>query len=123
MEELETIQEATEELPSIPQEVQEVQEISQEIQEIQDIPTTFSDTEEETTEFSEVIREVPKMEKMTDNPMHQMFLTLGVNLDYVPQNDYECFTMALQFVVALWIISWFFKFIYSFMRDSFRGVR
>lgn len=51
-----------------------------------------------------------------ENIIHQLFLSLGVNLDYVPQTEFECFTMALQFLAALWFIWWFVKMMYTLMR-------
>ena len=60
------------------------------------------------------------MQAMTENIIHQLFLSLGVNLDYVPQNKAEAFTMGLQFLAALWFIWWFVKMLYTLMRESFR---
>ena len=60
------------------------------------------------------------MEAMTENIIHQLFLSLGVNLDYVPQNKYEAFTMSLQFLAGLWFIWWFVKMLYTLMRETFR---
>lgn len=51
-----------------------------------------------------------------ENIIHQLFSELGVNLDYVPENEFECFTMALQFLAALWFIWWFVKMMYTLMR-------
>ncbi len=51
-----------------------------------------------------------------ENIIHQLFLSLGVNLDYVPETEFECFTMALQFLAALWFIWWFVKMMYTLMR-------
>lgn len=56
-----------------------------------------------------------------DNIIHQLFLSLGVDLDYIPQADGEFFTMALQFIAALWFIWWFVKMLYSLMRSALRG--
>lgn len=56
-----------------------------------------------------------------DNLIHQLFLSLGVDLDYVPQSYGEYFVMALQFIAALWFIWWFVKMLYSLMRSSLRG--
>ncbi len=120
MDELQSVPEITEEITENPETFQEIPAIPVELPEVSEV---FPDSAEEVTEIPEIIQEFPEMEQMTDNPMHQMFLTLGVNLDYVPKNDYECFTMSLQFIVALWIISWFFKFIYSFMKGAFRGCK
>ena len=56
-----------------------------------------------------------------DNIIHQLFLSLGVDLDYIPQADGEYFIMALQFIAALWFIWWFVKMLYSLMRSALRG--
>ncbi|MDE5854632.1 MAG: hypothetical protein K2H19_06170 [Ruminococcus sp.] len=53
--------------------------------------------------------------------MHQLFLTLGCDLDYVPIQKYEAFLMCLQFTSALWFIWWFVKMLYTFMRSALRG--
>lgn len=52
----------------------------------------------------------------SDNEIHKLFLILGVDLDYVPQNDYQVFTMALQFAAALWFIWWLIKYLFTFIR-------
>lgn len=56
-----------------------------------------------------------------ENIIHQLFSELGVNLDYVPANEWECFTMALQFLAALWFIWWFVKFLFTLLRGGLRG--
>lgn len=61
------------------------------------------------------------MPTMETNIIHTLFLELGINLDYVPQNPFEAFTMALQFLAALWFIWWFVKMLYSLMRSFLRG--
>lgn len=61
------------------------------------------------------------MPTMEMNIIHTLFLELGINLDYVPQNSFEAFTMALQFLAALWFIWWFVKMLYSLMRSFLRG--
>ena len=59
---------------------------------------------------------------MTDvqNIIHQLFLSLGCNLDYIPETKYEAFTMGLQFLAGLWFIWWFVKLLYTLMRGSLR---
>ncbi len=61
------------------------------------------------------------MQSTPENIIHQLFLSLGVNLDYIPTQKYEAFTMALQFAAALWFIWWFVKLMYTLMRDMMRG--
>lgn len=61
---------------------------------------------------------------MTDfvqNSIHQLFFEFGVNLDYVPENKYEAFTMLLQFVAAFFVHRWFIKFLFSFVRSMYGG--
>lgn len=55
------------------------------------------------------------MLKNVDNVIHQLFLELGCDLDYVPQQKYEAFTMGLQFVAGLvfWLV--FVHFLYKLM--------
>lgn len=61
------------------------------------------------------------MPSMESNIIHNLFLELGINLDYVPQNYFEAFTMGLQFLAALWFIWWFVKMLYSLLRSFLRG--
>lgn len=60
---------------------------------------------------------------MTENIIHQLFLSLGVNLDYIPQNKYEAFTMGLQFCAGLWFIWWFVKMMYTLLKGFLTGGR
>jgi len=61
------------------------------------------------------------VQEMTENIIHQLFFELGVNLDYVPENKFEAFTMLLQFCAGLWFIAWFVKFLFTFMKSFLRG--
>lgn len=61
------------------------------------------------------------MQPMTENVIHQLFSELGINLDYVPQTDFECFLMTLQFLAALWFIWWFVKFVFTVLKSFLRG--
>ena len=54
-----------------------------------------------------------------DNVIHDLFYEIGVDLDYVPQNPMQCFSMALQFLAALWFIYWFVKMLWRLMIQSF----
>ena len=56
---------------------------------------------------------------MSENVIHDLFFELGVDLDYVPQNKMQCFSMALQFAAALWFIWWFVKMLWRLMIQSF----
>jgi len=57
----------------------------------------------------------------SDNILHQAFESLGVDLDYVPQNGYQCFTMACSLIVVIWTLHWFSKWVWSLARDVFKG--
>ena len=57
---------------------------------------------------------------MTDNVIHQLFYALGVNLDWTPETWKQAFTMALQFIAALWFIWWFVKYLFSLMHMIWR---
>lgn len=61
------------------------------------------------------------MQSMTENIIHQLFFELGVNLDYIPQNKYEAFTMGLQFLAGLWFIWWFVKFLFTLLKQFLGG--
>ena len=61
------------------------------------------------------------MTPMNDNIIHQLFYSLGVNLDYVPETWKECFVMGLQFLAGLWFIYWFVKMLFTTMRSFLRG--
>ena len=61
------------------------------------------------------------MTEMLNNAVHLLFSNFGCNLDYVPVNKYEAFTMFLQFVAALFVLRWFIKFLFSFTRSMFGG--
>lgn len=56
----------------------------------------------------------------SENIIHQLFAELGVNLDYTPTDSHQQFTMALQFIAALWFIYWFVKMLWGIMRDFFK---
>ena len=87
----------------------------QEIEEQETTTTTALETVEgESLSNSEPIELLPDN---SENIIHELFAELGVNLDYTPVNTFQCFTMALQFLAALWFIWWFVKFIFSLLRS------
>ena len=67
------------------------------------------------------MNEIQTLFQMPDNLIHQLFRAIGCNIDYVPAHKWEAFTLGLQFVAALWFISWFIKFLYHMMKDMCRG--
>lgn len=56
-----------------------------------------------------------------ENIIHQLFSELGVNLDYIPADKHEAFTMGLQFLAALWFIWWFVKFNFTLLKQFLGG--
>ena len=86
--------------------------------------TTAAAPETQTTTTAQaVISDIDYSEGFADNSeniIHQLFATLGVDLDYVPTNNYQAFTMSLQLVCALWFIWWFVKFLWTSVREMFR---
>lgn len=95
----------------------EEQETPTEIQEQTETPTQ-EQTQQETPSASEndVIEALPDN---SENIIHELFAELGVNLDYTPVNNFQCFTMSLQFIAALWFIWWFVKYLWGLMRSFF----
>ena len=74
------------------------------------------------TETGEIVQTLPQLiQPDPDNPIHQLFLILGCNLDYVPIHKYEALLMCLQFIAALWFLVWFTKFFFTLLRSSLRG--
>lgn len=86
------------------------QEITQETQETQETTQPVESSNSEPV----IIESLPDN---SENIIHELFAELGVNLDYTPQNNYQCFTMALQFAAAIWFISWFVKYLWGVLRS------
>ena len=86
--------------------------ITEEVQETQETETQ-SQSSSEPVDYSE------GMYDLRDNVIHELFYSLGVDLDYVPKNNFQCFTMALSFLAALWFIWHFVKFLWRLMIQSF----
>ncbi len=109
MEEMEMITE--ENLETVPQETETT---TQETQEAETQETeTQSQLSSDPVDYSE------GMYDLRDNVIHELFYSLGVDLDYVPKNNFQCFTMALSFLAALWFIWHFVKFLWRLMIQSF----
>ena len=79
--------------------------------------TTTTLTETTLTASSDVSEGFPDN---SDNVIHQFFYTLGVDVDFVPANKNQAFAMSLQLICAIWFISWFFKFLWTTVRDMFK---
>lgn len=56
-----------------------------------------------------------------ENLIHQLYLSLGVDLDYVPVQKYEAFLMVMQFASATVFFLWFLKFFFSLMKGMLKG--
>ena len=62
-----------------------------------------------------------QIQSLAENAIHQLFYSLGVDLDYVPIQKYEAFTMALQFGAACILLYMFGRAIFSLIRSGLRG--
>ncbi len=83
-------------------------------------PVTESQTEQE-NESREEHQVSSNLPDMHDNDLHELFLTLGVDLDYVPTNTYEAFTMGCQLLTALLFLGFFLVYLFKLMRGFLRG--
>ena len=91
--------------------------------------TTTTQAEETTTETTTTTAAITSSDidygegypDHSDNILHQAFESLGVDLDYVPQNGYQAFTMACSLIVVIWVLHWFGKWVWSLARDVFKG--
>ena len=70
---------------------------------------------------TEIVEVVPTLQPDPENVIHDLFGILGCNLDHVPANPNEAFTMALQFFAALFFLIWFCRFLWSLMKPFVRG--
>ena len=98
-------------------EEQTTQEIMEQEQTTQE--QTETTTQEQTQEEQQLSSEPVVIESLPDNSeniIHQLFAEIGVNLDYTPQNVYQCFTMSLQFLAALWFVWWLVKYVFTLLR-------
>ena len=90
------------------------QETEQETQTQETTQETTQPGESSTSETDIIIDSLPDN---SENIIHELFAELCVNLDYTPQNNYQCFTMALQFAAAIWFIWWFVKYLWGVLRS------
>lgn len=58
---------------------------------------------------------------MAENALHQLFYSLGVDLDYIPIQKYEAFVMGLQFIGACLFLYMFGKAMFTLLRSGLRG--
>ena len=101
-----------------------------ELQEQEQETTTTQEQEQEqetttttaqVTEYASQTTEYIPLPSNENNIIHELFAELGVNLDYTPQTKGQAFTMALQFIAALWFIIWFVKYIFTLLRGFLKG--
>lgn len=103
----------------------EVQETTQELTESQtenqeQETTTQTQTQTQTENLSSSEHDtIELLPDNSENIIHELFYELGVELDYTPVNGFQCFTMSLQFLAALWFIWWLVKYLFSVMRSFF----
>lgn len=101
----------------------EVQETTQELTESQTENLTENQEQETTTQTdppsSSEHDTIELLPDNSENIIHELFYELGVDLDYTPVNGFQCFTMSLQFLAALWFIWWLVKYLFSVMRSFF----
>lgn len=89
-------------------------------EELTEVPT--EPMQEVVTEIvTEIVEVVPTLQPNPENVIHDLFSILGCNLDHVPANPYEAFTMSLQFLGALFFLIWFCRFLWNLMKPFVRG--
>lgn len=113
MEDMEVLE--TEETTEAPTEQQTEQETETE-QETTTAPEQETDQEQEQTSW------ISNMPSLAENGIHEMYLALGVDLDYVPTNPGECFAMGTQAVCALFFIWLVFRTLFQFVRELGKGM-
>ena len=90
------------------------------IEELTEVPT--EPMQEVVTEIvTEIVEVVPTLEPNPENVIHDLFSILGCNLDHVPASEFEAFTMALQFLGAIFFLIWFCRFLWSLLKPFTRG--
>lgn len=82
--------------------------------------STVSTSETVTTTTTAVVDVAEGFPDYSDSELHGLFAGLGVNLDYVPKNPYQAFTMACSLICAVVFLYWFIKFLYAVSRDIFK---
>lgn len=85
------------------------------------IQTTEPIVETVTEIVTEIVEVLPTLEPNPQNEMHQLYSILGCNLDHVPIDEFEAFTMALQFLGATVFIIMFGRALFKLMCSGLRG--
>lgn len=70
---------------------------------------------------TEIVEVLPTLEPNPQNEMHQLYSILGCNLDHVPIDEFEAFTMALQFLAATVFLIMFGRALFKLMCSGLRG--
>lgn len=89
--------------------------------------TVIQETTEQSETVTEIVTEIvevevlPSLESNPENEMHQLYSILGCNLDHVPINEFEAFTMALQFLGATVFLIMFCRALFKLMCSGLRG--
>lgn len=92
------------------------------IQETTEHLTEIVTTPEVVTEIvTEIVEVLPSLEPTPENEMHQLYSILGCNLDFVPSNEFEAFTVALQFIAATVFLIMFGRALFKLMCSGLRG--
>lgn len=92
-----------------------IQETTEHLTEMEIVPETVTEV------VTEIVEVLPSLESMTDNELHKLYLILGCNLDHVPVNEFEAFTMALQFLGAFLFLFMFCKALFKLLCSGLRG--
>ncbi|MBR1562969.1 MAG: hypothetical protein IJ645_07165 [Ruminococcus sp.] len=71
--------------------------------------------------MNEIEKLPTEMLSMAENALHQLFYSLGVDLDYIPIQKYEAFVMGLQFIGACLFLYMFGKAMFTLLRSGLRG--
>ena len=89
---------------------------------IQEATEHLTEPVETVTEVvTEIVEVLPTLEPMTNNELHNLYLILGCNLDHVPVNEFEAFTLALQFLGASLFLFMFARALFKLMCSGLRG--
>lgn len=90
-----------------------------------EMTTSIQETTEQVQTVTEIVTEIvevlPSLESNPENEMHQLYSILGCNLDFVPSNEFEAFTVALQFIAATVFLIMFGRALFKLMCSGLRG--
>lgn len=92
---------------------------------MEEVTTAIQETTEQVETVTEIVTEIvevlPSLEANPQNEMHQLYSILGCNLDFVPSNEFEAFTVALQFIAATVFLIMFGRALFKLMCSGLRG--